>query len=109
MRSGSIIAQAIPIASLANALSERLSRTIVDKTGLRGKYDIALQWAPDEAQAAMFNRPSLGPGPASAPPPDTSGPSLFTALAEQLGLKLKSTKGPVETLVIDHIEQPSEN
>ena len=101
--------QGIPIAMLADRLSEILHRTIVDKTGLTGKYDITLEWASEDGPAPM------PPGPGgdqrrtdSAPPPDT-GPSIFTAIQEQLGLKLQSTKGPVETLVIDHVEQLSEN
>jgi uncharacterized protein (TIGR03435 family) len=108
-RPGRIIAQTAPVAGLADALSRLLNRTIVDNTGLTGKYDITLTWAPDETELETFNN-RLGPGPGPvAPPPDTSGPSLFTALEEQLGLKLESTRGPVETLVIDHIEQPSGN
>lgn len=108
-----ITGQGISIASLVEVLSRLLTRTIVDKTGLTAKYDISLKWVPDEFQGAMFPGPGPGPGPgpapASAPSADTSGPSLFTALEEQLGLKLESTKGPVETLVIDHVEPPSEN
>jgi uncharacterized protein (TIGR03435 family) len=64
----------------------------------------------DQAQTAMFKGPDAGkPGAEPAPPPDSSGPSIFTAIQEQLGLKLESTKGPVEIIVIDHIERPSEN
>jgi uncharacterized protein (TIGR03435 family) len=82
----------------------------LDQTGLKGNYDFALQWTPDQAQAAMPTGPAgVNPGADAAPPPDTSGPSIFTAIQEQLGLKLESTKGPVESIVIDHIERPSEN
>jgi uncharacterized protein (TIGR03435 family) len=67
---------------------------VIDKTGLTGKYDLSLKWRPD-----------------NQPPSDNSDelPGLFTALQEQLGLKLESSKGPVDTLVIDHIEMPTEN
>jgi uncharacterized protein (TIGR03435 family) len=69
-------------------------RTVVDKTGFMGKFDVDLKWNPDEA--------------AATPTADTT-PSIFTALEEQLGLKLESSKGPVEVLVIDSVSKPSEN
>ena len=71
---------------LAHLLTPVLGRTVIDNTGLHGNYKIDLTWAADD---------------------QPSGPSLFTAIQEQLGLKLEPTKGPVETLVIDHAEQPS--
>jgi len=72
-------------------------RKIIDKTNLTGIYDISLKWTPTHA----------APDTNGAPPADTEGPSLFTAIEEQLGLKLVFTKGPGQVLVIDHIEQPS--
>ena len=93
-----------PIADLIPMLSRILGRTVVDKTGLTGKYDISMEWTPDESQAIRFSPD--GPRP---PPSDPTGPTIFTALQEQLGLKLESQKGPVEILVIDHVERPSEN
>jgi len=105
-----LIGQAVPIANLANALSQQLGRNVVDQTGLKGKYDFTLQWTPDQSQKGMLGGPEVGaPGPDSPPTPDANGPSIFTAIQEQLGLKLESTKGPVDFLVIDHIEKPSEN
>jgi bla regulator protein BlaR1 len=101
---GPVKGQGIPIASLVHLLSQQLGRTVLDKTGLTGKYDFTLQWTPDEAQGP----PGL-PGIDNAPPPESLGPSIFTAIQEQLGLKLESQKGPVEILVIDHAERPSEN
>lgn len=86
--------------TLTQILSRDLGRIVVDQTGLDGKYDLKLNWSPDNETDAYGNAPS------NASPP---GPSIFTALQEQLGLKLESTKGPVKTLVIDHIEHPSEN
>jgi uncharacterized protein (TIGR03435 family) len=85
---------------LTQNLARELGRVVIDKTGIEGKYDLALTWSPENNSAAMGNASNEG-----SPP----GPSIFTALQEQLGLKLESAKGPVETLVIDHIEQPSEN
>ena len=81
-----------PIGGLVFALSDLLSRNVVDKTGLSGNYDIDLKWTPDEQQGT----------------PD-AGPTLFTALEEQLGLKLVSAKGLVDTFVVDHAERPTEN
>jgi bla regulator protein blaR1 len=107
---GSVTGQGIPIENLTRLLSRQLGRTVVDKTGLTGKYDFTVKWTPDESQGAMFKGPGSGPqGSASKPPPDSSGPSIFTAIQEQLGLKLESQKGLVEILVIDHVEKPSEN
>lgn len=95
---------------LANALSDRVGRTVVDKTGLTGEYDLTLQWTPEENDPLIRSGGLDGRPPADAgPPPDPNGPTLFTALQEQLGLKLESTKGPVETFAIKSIEQPSEN
>jgi uncharacterized protein (TIGR03435 family) len=89
-----IVSQGASIAQLLQQLSiqPEISRRIVDKTGLTGKYDFTLHWTS-----------------ASSDQENAAGPSIFTALQEQLGLKLESTKGPVEVLVIDHIERPSEN
>ena len=97
------------MADIGRLLSQQLGRTVVDKTGLTGHYDFTLQWTPDESQGPMFKGAEGGQAPASAPPPDSSGPSIFTALQEQLGLKLESQKGAVEILVIDHVERPSGN
>ena len=87
-------AHAITMSSLADSLSCQLHRTVIDKTGLDGKFDLSFSW-----------RPAYGPGAS----PEDSEASIFTALPEQLGLKLRSSKGPVETLVIDHVAMPSEN
>jgi bla regulator protein blaR1 len=97
------------LAMFANVLSRQLGRIVLDKTELKGDYEFTLKWTPDEGQ--MTGGPGGGPAgpPRDAPPPEGSGPSIFTALQEQLGLKLESQKGPVDTLVIDHVERPSEN
>jgi uncharacterized protein (TIGR03435 family) len=105
---GQLTAQAVPMTNLANMLSQQLHRTVLDKTGLTGKYDLDLNWTPDQGSDPMFKGPESGQHSSDAAP-DSSGPSIFTALQEQLGLKLQSAKGPVETLVIDHVEMPSEN
>ena len=88
--------------TIVKLLSQQLGQTIVDKTGLTGNYDLNLQWTPDNGPASMM-------GPDSKPTPDTSGSYIFTAIQEQLGLKLESRKGPVEVLVIDRVARPSEN
>ena len=109
---GELVGQALPIATLIRLLSEKiLNRSVLDNTGLTGSYDFTLQWTTgDESQGPMFK----GAGDdqqvtGSTPPPESSGPSIFTAIQEQLGLKLESQKGPGGVLVIDHIEKPSEN
>jgi len=82
-----------------------MDKPVVDHTGLTDRYDFQLKWTPDDSQFAQFGpRP---PQPASEDP--SAPPSLYTALQEQLGLKLEATKAKADVLVIDHVEKPSEN
>jgi uncharacterized protein (TIGR03435 family) len=90
------MADSIPY--FAAELSKVAGRDVIDKTGITGRYDIKLRFTPDDGPVMLNGQPASDP-----PPP------LFTALVEQLGLKLESAKGPVRVLVIDHIEMPSEN
>lgn len=87
----------MPMSAFANVLSGLLEgRRVIDQTGLAGNYTFTMRWTDgDEASDAV--------------PADPSAPSIWTAVQEQLGLKLESTKGPVDTIVIDHIEEPSPN
>jgi bla regulator protein BlaR1 len=78
----------------------KLGRPVLDQTGLSGRFDFMLEWTPE---------PNGPPPPDAAVPPDTQGTTFLEALREQLGLKLVSTNGPVQILVIDHIGHPSEN
>jgi uncharacterized protein (TIGR03435 family) len=96
--------QAVSFDYLARTLSQQLRRIVVDKTGLAGTYDFTLHFMPE--QGGLQTEPENPSLPASA---DTNGPSLFTAVQEQLGLKLESGKSPVEIIVIDHVERPSGN
>jgi len=100
-----LTASASPISNLVMMLSQQLGRQLVDQTGLKGTYDFTLQWTSD---IGLGGGP-LPVAPDSAGTNDTGGTSIFTALQDQLGLRLKSTKGPVDTIVIEHIEEPSEN
>jgi bla regulator protein BlaR1 len=108
IRRGILVAQETTIAWFASQLSEFLARPVVDKTGLTGKYDLKLEWQPDENQVAMFQAMQVPEG-FGATPADPAGPSLFAALQEQLGLKLELEKGPVEIFNIERIEKPSAN
>ncbi len=107
---GEIIGQAMPLSNLVRFLSFQFHSPVIDKTGLTGKYDINLKWAPDEMEGGMMRPPDGSqPGAGNPAPPTTTGPSIFTALEEQLGLKLEAHKEPGDAIVIDHIEQPSPN
>jgi uncharacterized protein (TIGR03435 family) len=103
MSPSSMQAIRVPMAQMIPMLERRLGRTVIDKTGLTGNFDFSVEWTPDETLGPRF-----GPD-APQPQSDTAGPSIFTALQEQLGLKLESQKGPVEILVIDRAEKPTEN
>jgi uncharacterized protein (TIGR03435 family) len=96
-----ILAGGVSLAQLTPMLSQLTQRIVVDRTGLDGNFDIDLTFTPE--------RMPQGPPPPGAPPItiDPNGPSLFTALQEQLGLKLESERAPVEVLVIDHVERPT--
>ena len=96
------------MAELAEALALPLGRIVVDKTGITGRFRIQLTFAPVASAIPFPDAPGPGNPPDAAPTADP-GPDIFTALQEQLGLKLESAKGPVEVLVIDHVERPSEN
>jgi len=99
------VATAVPISNLADMLQGPVGRVVEDKTGLSGLFDFNVKFTPE---GALSTAPVAGPG---GPPPaaDPQAPSLFTALQEELGLKLESAKGPVEVLVIDSVSKPSEN
>ena len=106
---GSLEANGGTIGFLAHALSNFVGRTVVDKTGLTGNYDFSLKWTPDENSIPSAGPAGGGPPPQGDAPVDPNGPTLFTALEEQLGLKLQSEKGKVDVIVIDHIDLPTEN
>jgi uncharacterized protein (TIGR03435 family) len=99
---GHWIGRGTTIDSLGSALSRVTSRIVVNRTGLTGTFNLDLQWT----DLTVLLSPTGSP---ADPPPPGDGPSFFTALQEQLGLKLESTKGPVDVLVIDHAEKPTEN
>jgi len=84
--------QGLTVTIIAEELSQITGRIAVDKTGLTGRYDLKLQWSPDDAAAT-----------------EAEFPTLFTAIQEQLGLKLEPAKEPVPVLVIDHIDLPTPN
>ena len=98
MSMGMISANECTIPYFLSMLSRQLGRTILDRTGLTGNYDFTLRWMPDNGTSASSDGAQAD-----------ALPSIFTALQEQLGLKLESTKAPASVLVIDHLERPSQN
>ena len=93
-----------PLSQFAALLQNSMDKPVVDQSGLSERYDFTLTFTPDPAQAALLG----GPPPPAADNLDAA-PDLFTAFQQQLGLKLESTKAPVEVMVIDKVEKPSEN
>ena len=106
MGRGALNANGIGMPQFAQMLSQQLGQTVLDKTGLSGEFEIKLTWTPEVGHAGGLAGP---PSPDAAPPTDNSGPTIFPAVQEQLGLRLESTKGPVQMIVIDKVEKPSEN
>jgi uncharacterized protein (TIGR03435 family) len=111
LRNGSVVtitANRTTLTDLANALSRVSDRPILDKTGLSGLFDFQLSFVPDSSISGMAGPIGAGEPSATLPLVDGAGPSIFSAL-QQLGLRLESAKYPVEILVVDHLERPSEN
>src|ERR1017187_3373419 len=113
-----MVANHRPIGALLEMLGNQLGRPVVDATDLKANYDFTLDFAPDGMNGPMGMMPppplphdgGPGAGGPMASAPDNAGPTLFTALQEQLGLKLEQRKGPVDLLVIDRLEKvPTEN
>jgi uncharacterized protein (TIGR03435 family) len=115
-----ISGSAVPIANLINVLAGQVGRPVVDKTGLKGLFDFKLSFNPEGLNSpfggapigatAIFGGVAGGPGPGGAQitPPSEPAPSLFTAIQE-LGLRLESTRGPAQVLVIESVQKPEEN
>jgi len=101
---GQLRAGGLALSDLARSLSTQVQRVVVDRTALTGTFDFDLTYTPEQLPQ--------GPPPPGAPPQppvDPNGPSIFTALEEQLGLKLEPATKLLQTVVIDHIEPPTEN
>jgi uncharacterized protein (TIGR03435 family) len=103
---GKFTAHEISMEILARNLSGILSSPVVDATGIKGVFDLTLEWSPDEVQSPVK---AGGEVSEAAEPGAPAGPSIFTALQEQLGLKLETQKAPVEMIVIDRIEKATAN
>jgi uncharacterized protein (TIGR03435 family) len=104
---GELAAGGQPLFELISLLSSTVQRNVVDRTGLSGNFDIYLRWTPDQLPRRPAGTPADQPFRMNGLEIDPNGPSIFAALQEQLGLKLESARGPVEVLVIDHVERPT--
>jgi uncharacterized protein (TIGR03435 family) len=97
------------MSALVEMLGLQLDRPLIDKTGLTGSYDVAMEFAPDPVIMTIRMGGIGQPPPANAPDP-SGAPTLYSALTDQLGLKLESRKGPVESLIVDSMEKtPTQN
>ena len=101
---GNLIVRNQTMADVAHGFQGAVfDRPVVDQTGLQGRWDFSLKWTPDDTQFAVFNVKIVPNDAADAPPP------IFTAIQEQIGLKLEAGKPQVDVMVLDHVEKPSEN
>lgn len=105
-RGTSITGEAAGVGLLALNLANALERPVLDKTGLSGRYDFKLEWSLEAEEQPGTATGTGGEAPRASEP---SGPTLFAALQQQLGLRLEAQKAPAEILVIDHVERPSAN
>lgn len=108
MSAGLLTGGAITPKDVADALTPGVGRVVIDRTGFAGRFDVDLTWTPDE----LSNSPAVGSGDdrrGGPPPPTSNGPTLFKAVEEQLGLKLEPARGPVDVIVIERAERPSDN
>ena len=104
---GRLTLNATPIPVMAQFLSPSVNRVVIDRTGLSGNFDVDLTWTPDRLPPRAPGTPPDQVVRVNGAEIDPNGPSIFTAVREQLGLTLESGKGAVDVLVIDHVEQPS--
>lgn len=95
---GRLTARGAPLKSFFEYLAPSVNRVIIDRTGLNGRYDVTLEWTPAQPLSSLPGVPA---------PIDPNRPTIFTAIQEQLGLKLEPTRAPVDVLVIDRVEQPT--
>jgi len=103
-RYGLLEVEDMPIPAFAQILSHQLHKPVLDRTNLSGRFDISLHWTPEEPPT-----PRIGGDQSQAPAADTSWPPISAALREQLGLRLESAQAPVDTIVVDRVDQPSDN
>jgi len=96
-----MIGEHVTLPKMADVLFGQVKRIVIDRTGIEGNFDFKLEWVPDATKMPSINGAKMEAS--------TEGPSIFTAVQEQLGLKLESTKGPVEILIIDRAEKAVEN
>lgn len=100
---GQMVVGGTPVSQLTTVLSQFVQRLVIDRTELRGPFDLHLSWTPER----LLPPGPPPPGAPPLPPVDPNGPSIFAALQEQLGLKLEPQQAPLEVVVIDRVEQPA--
>jgi uncharacterized protein (TIGR03435 family) len=104
---GQLTSTGLPLTNLASSLVMVVHRSVIDRTGLAGGFDFDVKWTPDQLPPRPAGLPADQPIRMNGVEIDPNGPSIFTALQEQLGLKLEAQRGPVEVLVIDRVARPT--
>lgn len=106
MGRGYVLGLGVPMELITQMLTDQLGRPVIDRTGLKGDFDFALHWTPDE-ETQSFHDQKVWPQENTGR--DSDWPTFLTAVNEQLGLRLKGEKGPAGAIAIDHLEEPSAN